>query len=144
MKKVNIDEKVKAINEFRVANLNKTFTGQELSKQLIGLGFSKIVSAAVAQRCFPYEQLGKGRLYEVPKEPIYKAAISSVYNKINSYGKKKKMNSTTSSSSITQQQAWDTLVEAGIIKTKFNLNILKSKYPKIYLECLEYELNPSR
>ena len=45
---------------------------------------------------------------------------------------------------ISQQQAWDTLVEAGIIKTKFNLNTLKTKYPKVYLDCLEYELNPGK
>lgn len=126
------------INKWRMENQKKTFSGKELNEQLKSLGLSTIMASAIAQKCFTYEQVGKGRLYEVPTDPIHQSVITGLFNKQNRYKKKEIVGST---SKMSQQQAWDTLVKAGVIKVKFNLNTLKTKYPSVYLKCLDYELD---
>lgn len=142
MKKVNIDEQIKKLNEFRMTSLTKTFTGAELGEKLMNLGFNRIISSAIAQKCFPYEKLGKGRLYEVPKEPIHKSILVGLYNRQNEYNRKIRSpkQSVIESPENKTQEAWDTLIEAGVIKPKFNLSRLKAEYPAIYLKCLDYEI----
>jgi hypothetical protein len=150
MKKVNVEEKTRKLNEFRMSNLNKSFTGLELNDAITQLGFTKTMASKIAQLCFPFEKVGSGRLYGVPKEPIHKSFISGLYvatrkaanerNKI-----KAELPTKVDTKLLDKQKAWDILVEAGIIKAKFNLNTLKAKYPKVYLDCLEYELiNPGK
>lgn len=145
MKKVNTEELTKKLNEFRMNSLNKTFTSRELQDEINRLGFTRTIASAIMQKNFPYEKMGGStRLYSVPKEPIHKSLIESFYKsarvKRNDYNRNK--NNSSDSTVISEQQAWDKLVEVGIIRTKFNLNTLKSKYPKVYLDCLEYEINP--
>ena len=147
MKKVNIEEMTLKLNQFREQNVKKTLTSPELIETLHSLGFSKTVASAIAQKCFSYELIGKdrSRLYEVPKEPIHKSILIGIYKRVNEYNNRRKSNSSKptmvkKNPMAEQQQAWDTLVNAGVIKPKFNLTTLKTKYPKVYLDCLEYEL----
>lgn len=149
MRKIDIFEKARVLNQFVESSrkLNHTtFSGSELNESLKKLGFTTMMASAIANRCFPFEQVGKGRLYEVPKDPIHKSIIEELYDRQNSYSQKyhnkKKVNKEEekSSSKPNVNEAWQTLVEAGIIKQKFNLQALKAKYPKIYLECMEYEI----
>lgn len=144
MKKVNVEELTRKLNEFRMSNQNRTFTGKELNQKLMEeVGFSTIIASAIAQKYFPYEQVGKGRLYDVPEKPIYKDAIYAIFDKQNRRSKKQEVGS-NDNIKMDQQKAWDTLVKVGVIKTKFNINTLKTRYPKIYLECLEYELDVTK
>lgn len=150
MKKVNVEERTHKLNEFRMANLNKSFTGAELNEALVALGFTKTLASKIAQSCFPFEKMGNNRLYSVPKEPIHKSFISGLYVATRKAANERNKNlkaglPTTNTKLLDQQKAWDTLVEAGVIKVKFNLTTLKTKYPKVYLDCLEYELvNPGK
>jgi len=136
MKKKDYSQLTATINKWRMENQRRTFSGKELNEQLKSLGLTTISASNLAAKCFPWEQVGKGRLYEVPSEPIHQSIIMGLFTKKNSY-KKKEVGSTPK---ISEQQAWETLVNAGIIKTKFNINTLKAKYPKVYLDCLEYEV----
>lgn len=147
MKKVNIEEMTFKLNQFREQNVKKTLTSPELIEALHNLGFAKTVASAIAQKCFAYELIGKdrSRLYEVPKEPIHKNILIGIYKRMNDYNTKRRDPSpkptvAKDNSKVEQQQAWDTLVKAGVIKPKFNLTTLKTKYPKVYLDCLEYEI----
>ena len=141
MKKVNTEELTKKLNEFRMASLNKTFTAKELQDAINLLGFTRTIASAIMQKVFPFEKLGMSRLYSVPKDPIHKAVVENFYKvsrtKRNNYNHK---GDDSKNSPISEQQAWETLVNAGVIRTKFNLNTLKTKYPKVYLDCLEYEI----
>lgn len=150
MKRVDLDELTLKLNQFRDQNKKKTYTSEELIDILHGIGFQRTAASAIAQKAFNYELMdGRKRLYEVPEEPIHKNIVIGVYNKISSYNNTRKKNKPTitvvnDSKEMTpmkkQQEAWDVLVAAGVIKTKFNLNTLKTKYPKVYLDCLEYEI----
>ena len=146
MKKIDIYEMIRKLNQFCESSVkmgHTSYTGAELNEALRKLGFSTIIASAIAQKCFPFEQIGKGRLYEVPKTPIHKSILQSLYDRQNSYSKKSynKNKETTVTKSVDKtEEAWKTLVEAGVIKAKFNLNKLKEKYPKIYLDCIDYEL----
>ena len=142
-KKVDIYELSRKLNTFCETSPKmgkSTYSGAELNEQLIKLGFSKAIASGLAEKCFPYEMVGKSRLYEIPSKPINKEIIKSLYERQNNYSKKsfaKKEHTTTSS---TTEDAWQILLDAGAVKRKFNIEALKSKYPKIYLECLEYEI----
>lgn len=152
MKKVNVDEKTRKLNEFRMNNLNKSFTGTELNDAITALGFTKTMASKIAQSYFPFEKVGNGRLYSVPKDPISIKFISNLYARTREAANKRNKNlkaglptRKVDNKLLDQQKAWDTLVEAGVIKAKFNLSTLKAKYPKVYLDCLEYELvNPGK
>ena len=76
MKKVNIEELTRKLNEFRMSHLNKTFTRDELVEKFHTLGFNAQVSGLLIPK-LPYEVLGKSRLYSMPKDPIYKNLIGS-------------------------------------------------------------------
>lgn len=144
--KIDIYEMSRKLNTFCESSrkMNKSYSGSELNEALVNLGFSKIIASAIAQKCFPFEQVGKGRLYDIPSKPINKEMIKGLYERQNNYSKKsfaKKKNTTVvSKTPSTTEDAWQTLLDAGVVKRKFNLEVLKSKYPKIYLECLEYEI----
>lgn len=146
-KKVDIYELSRKLNTFCETSLKmgkSTYSGMELNEQLVKLGFSKTIASGIAEKCFPYEMVGKSRLYEIPDKPIHKDVIKSLYERQNNYSKKslaKKGNIiVVPKPSSTTEDAWQILLDAGAVKRKFNLEILKSKYPKIYLECLEYEI----
>lgn len=144
-KTINIYELIQKLNQFCESSIkmNKSsYTGAELNGELRKLGFTTTIASAIAQKCFPYEQVGKGRLYEVPKNPIHKNILQSLYDRQNGYNKKhrNKESKTTSTEEPTVDRAWETLVNAGVIKTKFNLSRLKEQYPTIYLKCLDYEV----
>ena len=144
-KTINIYELIQKLNQFCESSIkmNKSsYTGAELNEELRKLGFTTTIASAIAQKCFPYEQVGKGRLYEVPTTPIHKNILQSLYDRQNNYMKKhrNKESKTTSTEETSVDKAWETLVNAGVIKTKFNLSRLKEQYPSIYLKCLDYEI----
>ena len=146
-KKIDVYELSRKLNTFCETSPKmgkSTYSGAELNEQLIKLGFSKTIASGLAEKCFPYEMVGKSRLYEIPSKPIHKDVIVSLYERQNNYSKKslakKGHTIVVSKTSPTTEDAWQTLLDAGMVKRKFNLEILKSRYPKIYLECLEYEI----
>lgn len=92
MRQVNIYEMIAKLNNFCESSRKerKSFTGAELNEALMKIGFSKIIASAIAQRCFPYELIGKGRLYEVPREPIHKDVLKGLYDRQVKYQKKRR------------------------------------------------------
>lgn len=88
MKKKNYDELTKKLNEFRMANLKKSYTSEELHAALKELGFVRTISSILAQKCFPFETINGKRLYGVPKDPIHKNIIINAYAHVNNYNRK--------------------------------------------------------
>jgi len=88
MKKVNVEELTGKFNEFRMNSLSKTFTRQELVDKLLSLGFNKGIVSEMIPKLFPFEKMGTSRLYGIPKEPIHKSQIASLYRGVNDRKKK--------------------------------------------------------
>lgn len=95
-KQINIYEMIAKLNSFCESSrkIKSSFTGAELNEALMKLGFSKVIASAIAQKCFPYELIGKGRLYEVPKDPIHKDILRSLYDRQVKYQKKRRSSTT--------------------------------------------------
>ena len=146
MKRVNIKEKTMAFNECRQKHENEAFGYEEIQKLLKDAGIPVLIFHMLNKHdVFCKESIDGRTLYSFKKDPIHTSFMERIYNEKRNAAKGwNKSKATTQSKPISQQDAWDTLVQAGVIKTKFNLNTLKAKYPKIYLECLEYELNTSK
>jgi len=85
MKKVNVEELTKALNEFIQSNKNKTFTRQEIGEKMAELGFNPQVTGIIIPKLFPYEKMGTSRLYGIPKDPIYKGVIEGCYKTARGY-----------------------------------------------------------
>ena len=66
---VNVEELTAALNAFIQSSKNKTFTRQEIGKKMTELGFNSQVVGIIIPKIFPYEKMGKSRLYELPKNP---------------------------------------------------------------------------
>jgi hypothetical protein len=87
MKKVNVEELTKTLNDFIQSNKNKTFTRQEIGEKMSELGFNPQVTGIIVPKLFPYEKMGTSRLYGIPKDPIYKGVIEGCYKTARGYKK---------------------------------------------------------
>lgn len=92
MKQINIYEMIAKLNNFceSARKEKRSFTGAELNENLMKIGFSRVIASAIAQKCFPFELIGKGRLYDVPKDPIHKDVLRSLYDRQVKYQKKRR------------------------------------------------------
>lgn len=147
MKKVDIKEKTMAFNECRQKHENQAFGYEEIQKVLKDAGIPVLIFHMLNKHdVFCKESVDGRTLYSFKKDPIHTSFMERMYNeKRNTVkGWNKSRTNNQPKPQISEQQAWETLVKAGVIKTKFNLNTLKTKYPKIYLECLEYELDVTK
>ena len=78
MKKVNISELTKKVNEFRTENIGKQYSSKELYNELYKLGFNMHISIRVAA-LFPAQKLGTSKYYEMTDEPIHQSKIATFY-----------------------------------------------------------------
>ena len=100
MKKVNVEELSAALNGFIQKNVNKAFTRKELAEKLNELGFNAQVTGVIIPKVFSYEKVGTSRLYNLPKNPVYKGIIEGCYKTTRGY-KKKKANNPVQKTSVT-------------------------------------------
>lgn len=142
MKKVNIEEVSKKVNDFRLKNVNKMFTGSELFESLYSLGISKNITSSM-MKLFPYEKIGTTRMYNMPTKPIYIELIRNCYKKKREYEKINRIQSINptpiQSSEITEEQAIETLQALGKIKVIFEIAKFAKEYPILYKKYLKYE-----
>ena len=143
MKKINIDEKTRQLNEFRMANIHKSFSGKELQDYLYSLGISRTIASALMSKCFPYEKMGSTRIYEVPREPIHKSMLNGLYenfrNKRNKYNSSKK---SVQYSQDSEEAALALLSARGYQIQKcvgFDLERFQKEQPILYKKYLKYE-----
>jgi hypothetical protein len=147
MKKVNIDQKTQDLNEFRLANKNKSFTYSEIREKL-GEILSKnnvVISAAI--KAFPYEVIGKSRLYGMPKDPIHWTFVKNAYkeqtNVQKKYASKVKKESLKESNDSEEEKALKVLASKGYQIRKcvgFDLERFSKENPDLYKKYLKYEI----
>ena len=148
MRRVDIKEKTKAFNECRQKYENKAFGYEEIQKVLKDAGIPTLIFHMLNKHDIFYKENVDGKtLYSFKKDPLHTSFMEKIYvekrNTVKGWNKAR-MGVQSTKPEISQHDAWETLVNAGVIKTKFNINTLKAKYPKIYLECIEYELDVTK
>lgn len=140
-KSVNIDDVTRSINEFRIANQTKSFTGSELAEALNKLGISRNVVSFIV-KLFPFEKMGITKLYEMPKDPIHKSLVNSCYNKNREYKKNWLKKSNTPKEEISEESALKLLQSKGYQIRKavgFDLKRFQKENPDLYEKYLVYE-----
>ena len=88
MKKVNIEQKTQALNEFRLSNKNKSFTYSEIREKLGEILSKNNVVITAAIKAFPYEVIGRNRLYNMPNSPIHWTFVKNIYKEQTNVQKK--------------------------------------------------------
>ena len=141
MVRKNLHEMTRSYNSVRLENQNKTFGSAEIHALLERIGLNKNIIGILVKKGIITSKpdVGRKRKYSFSREPLYEGDLKKCYDEFNVKAYQRK-NELKKESSISVDDAWRKLIEEGIIKPRFNINTLKAKYPKIYLECLEYEI----
>jgi hypothetical protein len=150
MKKVDIKEKARKLNEFIQENKGKVLTRLELKEGLKCVTSGDGIFCELA-KLFPSETLGRAKMYEMPKEPIHMSRIEQCWEKHRKDMREaayKRHTPTLPSNEITDEQAIDKLKKSNnkyvirkIVgyKTEELLQYLAENYPDIYRKFCKYE-----
>jgi len=145
MKRVDFKEKARLLNDFIQKNQGKVMSTQEIKEALKSLLTKNDSIIGKVLHSFPCEIMGNSKMYEIPKTPIYMGVIEKAYEAQRaatrkSMNKKKIGVVPEQKPSIHEEDAWQVLIDKGLVKRKLDVGLLKSKYPSVYLECLTYEI----
>ena len=147
MKRVNIEEKTRALNEFRVEASNKSFTYGELKDIFKERNITNDpMTLSGILRLFPFEKIGKNKIYEVPKNPIHVSLVKKIWASRAEYQKKnKKKNAVNAipSIEISEESALAVLAAKGYQIRKcvgFDLERFSKENPILYKKYLKYEI----
>ena len=142
MKKINFEEKTKALNKLKEQSANKNFTRNELIKELKSLGFNSLVIGAMIPSLFNYVARGNSRTYSFPKGSISKENIKACYDRCNNY----KHNTPIKNNSkllSDEEKALNLLTSKGYQIRKcigFDLERFAKENPELYKKYLKYEI----
>ena len=148
MKRVNIEEKTRALNEFRVEASNKSFTYGELKGIFKERNITNDpMTLSGILRLFPFEKIGKNKIYEVPKNPIHISLVKKIWASRAEYQKKnnekKKAVNAIPSIEISEESALAVLAAKGYQIRKcvgFDLERFAKENPDLYKKYLKYEI----
>ena len=148
MNRVNIEEKTRILNEFRVEASNKSFTYKELKdifKERKITNDPMTMSGIL--KLFPFEKIGNNKIYEMPKNPIHISLIKKIWKSRADYQKKnkekKKVVDNTPSVEISEKDALTLLTSKGYQIRKcvgFDLERFAKENPDLYKKYLKYEI----
>lgn len=137
MKKVNISELTKKVNEFRTENIGKQYSSKEIYEELYKLGFNMHISIRVAA-LFPTQKLGTSKYYEMTDEPIHQSKIAALYEA----SKKAYTKSRNKGEELTERSALELLNTLGYrIKRVigFDMEKFMKEQPEMYRRYCKYE-----
>jgi hypothetical protein len=92
------------------------------------LGFNPQVTGIIVPKVFPYEKMGKSRLYEIPKNPVYKGIIETCYKIARGY-----KNSSRATKKVDNEEKSSTVVNTFAEAKEVNdaIHLLLSKGYKV-------------
>ena len=137
MKKVQITELTKKVNEFRKENIGKQYSSKELYNELYKLGFNLHISKRVAA-LFPTQKLGTSKYYEMTDEPIHQSKIAALYEA----SKKAYTKNRNKKEELTENSAVEFLIGLGYrVKkiTGFDMEKFMKEQPEMYRRYCKYE-----
>lgn len=148
MKRVNIEEKTRALNEFRVEASNKSFTYGELKGIFKERNITNDpMTLSGILRLFPFEKIGNSKIYEMPKTPIHISLLKKIWASRAEYQKKnnekKKAINAVHSVEISEEAALAVLATKGYQIRKcvgFDLERFSKENPVLYKKYLKYEI----
>ena len=138
MKKVDKKAMAAKLNQFRIANLGKSFTRQEMEAYLGQMGFNSGVIRLLLPK-LPFEIIGRAKLFNMDSNPIHVGVIDSCYKKCASYAHK---TAVKKQEQCSEEQALQTLIKAGYKIQReigFDLDRFKKEQPVMYQRYLKYE-----
>ena len=142
MKKVNILEKTRLLNEFRQAHKGQTIVNGELRKEL-----GKIVGKderiiGTLLKSFPSEKIGNKKLHEVPKDPIHVHVVRKAYETKNSYARNYFRDKNSEKPSFSEEDALKLLESTGKYHIQhivgFDMDTFQKENPELYQKYVIY------
>lgn len=143
MKKLNYLELTERFNRFRMEHQSRTYTREEILKELDNLGIkSAIANRMLAKAYIPSEKVGKAKLYSFSRDPLHKSQLEALYNEKNTQtyerykrSHQKQLTSEEAAIELLQSQGYQVRKVVG-----FNLEKFKAENPVLYKKYLKYEI----
>lgn len=138
MKKVDKKAMTAKLNQFRIDNLGKSYTRQEMEAYLKQMGFNGGVIRLLLPK-LPFETIGQAKLFSMDSNPIHVSVIDSCYKKCASYAHK---TAVKKHEQCSEEQALQTLKNAGYKIQReigFDMDRFKKEQPVLYQRYLKYE-----
>lgn len=143
-KRIDVITLTQNFNKFRMEHQSKTYTREEMVKELGKIGMNSAIAAMFMAKFVPSERVGKGKLYSMPAEPIHKSQIQGVYDAYNNGRRSLNLGKKESIKQLTDEEAaMKLLQEKGYQVRKvvgFNLEKFKAENPVLYKKYLKYEV----
>ena len=86
-KKLNLIDLTQKINQFRMEHQGKSYTRQELVDEMYKIGLNKVMAPTFIAKFIPSEKIGTSKVYMMPKDPIHKGQVETLYNHYNTLNK---------------------------------------------------------
>ena len=140
MKHLNYIDLTEKLNRFRMEHQSKTYTREELLKELKKLGMSSVYAQAfISKGVIPYEKVGKAYLYSFDSNPIHKSVVESVYYNRKTYRDKKVTIEVLSDEDKKVKAVKDLGYEVRK-PVGFDMERFKKENPVLYKRYLKYEV----
>jgi hypothetical protein len=144
MRVLNIEEKTKNLNEFRLQNANKSFTYSELKEKLGQVLSKNNLVLASALKIFPFDMIGKSRLYSMPKEPIHISFVKAIYNKQSKMMKEYRSKTNEPNKEVQSEESALKLLQSKGYQIRrvigFDMERFQKENPALYKKYLRYEI----
>lgn len=132
-------------NKFRMEHQSKTYTREEMVKELGKIGMNSAIAAMFMIKFIPSERIGnKGKLYSFPADPIHKSQIQGIYDAYNNRRRSLNLGKKESTKQLTDEEAAMKLLQEKGYQVRrvvgFNLEKFKAENPVLYKKYLKYEV----
>lgn len=142
--KVDLINLTQNFNKFRMEHQSKTYTREEMVKELGKIGMNSAIAAMFMIKFIPSERVGKGKLYSFPTEPIHKSQIQGIYDAYNNGRRSLKLDKKEANRQLTDEEAAMKLLQEKGYQVRrvvgFNLEKFKAENPVLYKKYLKYEV----
>lgn len=144
MKKVNIEEQSRKINDFIQKNKGKVVTGSvTLIAELHKMGFNKNVAYKIISD-FEKEKMGVSTLYSIPSQPIYIKKLEGYYKSVNKEAYDRKNSKKVKVENPSNEEAALALLASKGYQIRkcvgFDLERFSKENPVLYKKYLKYEI----
>ena len=145
-KKLNLIDLTQKINQFRMEHQSKTYSRQELIDEMYKIGLNKVMAPTFIAKFIPSEKIGTSKVYIMPKDPIHKGQIETLYkhyNELNKARAKSSIKGDDNISSMSSEEAMIKYLKARGYQIRkpvgFDLQKFSEMNPELYRKFIKYE-----
>ena len=142
-KKLNLIDLTQKINQFRMEHQSKTYSRQELIDEMYKIGLNKVMAPTFIAKFIPSEKIGTSKVYMMPKDPIHRGQIETLYNHYNTLNKARAKKGNSNDVHVGSEQAMIDFLKARGYQIRKPVGFDEQRFaqinPELYSRFIKYE-----